>query len=95
VSNDQIINAEAVNVIIPTALLQGVKSVLAGGEYTSPQQLVDEALLEWFMNHFPMSQENIDHLGKLWDEGLASGEPIAAAPLMERLRAHYTAQEAQ
>jgi len=60
-----------VTIELPDEAAKDVEAAIASGDYADAQDVLGEALLIWPHRR----QEEIERLRRLWEEGLASGEP--------------------
>ena len=60
------------HVAVQPAMAEAMKQAVESGEYTSQDEVVSEALLEWRMRR-DLSPADREELCRLWDEGLVSG----------------------
>ncbi|HEY2104488.1 MAG TPA: type II toxin-antitoxin system ParD family antitoxin [Candidatus Binataceae bacterium] len=52
--------------------MEALKAVVATGEYATTSEVVREAIRDWQFKR-ELRQRDIERLGRLWDEGKASG----------------------
>jgi antitoxin ParD1/3/4 len=71
-------------------LATAVDEAVAAGEYASASEVIRDALRDWKEKRDLLGY-TLEELRALWDEGIASGEAKPAGPILERLRAKYTA----
>lgn len=65
-----------------------IDAAVHAGQFRSRADAIVEAVDEWNLGRqIPFSDEE---LGRLWDEGIASGEPLSAEDVFERLRERVT-----
>jgi antitoxin ParD1/3/4 len=64
---------QKVSVALTGAQLAALKAVVDAGEYATTSEIVREALRDW-QHKRDIRQEEIKRLGRLWDEGKASGD---------------------
>jgi antitoxin ParD1/3/4 len=69
-----------------------IKAAVDRGDYASTSEVIRTALREWELKEELRRLEG-ERIGRLWDEGLASGPAVDGPPVMERLRAKYAALE--
>ena len=67
-----------------------IKAAIARGDYASTSEVIRTALREWELKEELRRLEG-ERLGRLWDEGIASGPAVEGGPVMEELRAMYEA----
>ena len=60
------------HVTLTPVLAEVIQQAVETGEYASQDDVVSEALLEWRLRR-ALNPSERDALGRLWDEGLASG----------------------
>ena len=60
------------HISLPTKLASAVRQAVVRGEYASENDAIQEAVLEWRLRRALSSAEQ-DEIGRLWDEGIASG----------------------
>jgi len=53
-----------------------IDAAIASGQYRNVGDLVSEALADWHASRHP----DVERLRRLWEEGLASGEPQDVTP---------------
>lgn len=63
---------------------------MATGEYASASEVIRDALRGWKEKRDLLGY-TVEELRALWDEGIASGPPKPADPILDRLRAKYAA----
>jgi len=81
-----------VTIELPDEAAKDVEAAIASGDYADAQDVLGEALLIWRHRR----QEEIERLRRLWEEGLASGEPRPFTPeVMEEMLAEAKARAAQ
>ena len=69
-----------------------IKAAVNRGDYASTSEVIRTALREWELKEELRRLEG-ERIGRLWDEGIASGPPVEGPPVMERLHAKYSAME--
>jgi antitoxin ParD1/3/4 len=67
-----------------------IKAAVERGDYASTSEVIRTALREWELKEELRRLEG-ERIGRLWDEGIASGPAREGPPIMERLRAKYKA----
>jgi antitoxin ParD1/3/4 len=77
---------EKISVALTPEMAQMVKAGVSSGDYASSSELIREALREWRQKREIQAQAR-EELGKLWDVGMASGEPIDGPSAIRGLRA--------
>ncbi|WP_332686399.1 type II toxin-antitoxin system ParD family antitoxin [Bosea sp. (in: a-proteobacteria)] len=81
---------EKVSVAVTAEMAAMMRRAVASGEYASSSEVVREALRDW-KERRAVRSEAIAELQKLWDEGLASGEPVPGDQAFARIRAKIEA----
>lgn len=66
-----------VSIALTGEQIDALKAVVEAGEYATTSEVVREAIRDWQFKR-ELRQEDIRHLRRLWDEGIASGksEPV-------------------
>jgi antitoxin ParD1/3/4 len=67
-----------------------IKAAVERGDYASTSEVIRTALREWELKEELRRLEG-ERIGRLWDEGIASGAARKGPPIMERLRSKYEA----
>src|SRR5262245_23473208 len=67
-----------------------IKAAVDRGDYASTSEVIRTALREWETKEELRRLEG-ERIGRLWDEGLASGPAREGPPIMERLKSKYEA----
>jgi antitoxin ParD1/3/4 len=67
-----------------------IKAAVERGDYATTSEVIRTALREWELKEELRRIEG-ESIGKLWDEGIASGPSVEGPPAMEHLRAKYAA----
>jgi antitoxin ParD1/3/4 len=65
-----------------------IKAAVERGDYASTSEVIRTALRGWELKEELRRLEG-ERIGKLWDEGIASGPGRDGPPIMARLRAKY------
>lgn len=85
-------NVEKLSIALTPELASTVREAIASGQYASASELMREALREWQQRRIERERA-ITEIRRLWDEGLASGEPVdgetAFAELRQKMRAKH------
>lgn len=84
-------NVEKVSVALTPELAATMRQVVEAGEYASASEVMREALREWKQRRMQREQAMAE-LGRLWDIGLASGEPVDGDEAFARIRAKLDAK---
>ena len=83
-------NVEKLSIALTPELASTVREAISSGQYASASELMREALREWQQRRIEREYA-IAEIRRLWDEGLASGEPVddetAFAELRQKMRA--------
>lgn len=66
-----------------------IDQAVRDGDFTSRSDAVVHAIEEW-RTKSTLADHTDEELGRLWDEGIASGEPIPADNVFQRLRERVT-----
>jgi antitoxin ParD1/3/4 len=78
-------NVEKVSVALTPEMAAAVREVVKAGEYASASEVVREALREWSFKRRERERA-LAELGSLWDEGVASGDPLDGEDAFRRIR---------
>ncbi|BAT60932.1 hypothetical protein GJW-30_1_03482 [Variibacter gotjawalensis] len=65
-------NVSKVSVALTGEQLSAMKAAVDRGEYATTSEIVREALRDWQLKR-QLQQDEVDHLRRLWDAGVASG----------------------
>jgi antitoxin ParD1/3/4 len=76
---------EKVSVALTPEMAAMVREVVAAGEYASASEVMREALRDWKQRRSERANA-IAKLGRLWDEGLASGAAVDGEEAFTRIR---------
>ena len=81
---------EKLSVAITPTIAETMRKVVDNGEYASTSEVVREALEEWSIRR---AQRRLarDEIGRLWDEGRASGPSTSGPEAFARIRAQLNA----
>ncbi|WP_020179247.1 type II toxin-antitoxin system ParD family antitoxin [Methylopila sp. M107] len=77
---------EKVSVALTPEMLATVRQAVDTGEYGSASEVMREAMREWMLRRV-QRREAVAQIGRLWDEGLASGPPVDGEEAFARVRA--------
>ena len=78
-------NVEKVSVALTPEMAAMLRRAVETGEYASASEVMREALREW--KHRRIQRDKaIDELGRLWDEGMASGPALGGDDAFGRIR---------
>ena len=75
-------------------LAEEVSAAVRSGEYGSADEVVRDALRDWTAAR-ALRGYDIAEIRRLWDEGLASGPPVEASDVFDRLLDKYRAMSAR
>ncbi|TPN82624.1 type II toxin-antitoxin system ParD family antitoxin [Mesorhizobium sp. CU2] len=78
-------NVEKVSVALTPEMANMMREVVAAGEYASASEVMREALRDWKFRRTQREQA-IHELGRLWDEGMASGDAVDGAQAFARIK---------
>lgn len=81
---------EKVSIAVTPEMAAMLRRAVASGDYASSSEVVREALRDW-KERRTLRNEAVAELRKLWDEGLASGEPVEGEDAFARIRARIDA----
>jgi antitoxin ParD1/3/4 len=81
---------EKVSIAVTSEMAAMLRRAVASGEYASSSEVVREALRDW-KERRTLRNEAIAELRRLWDEGLASGEPVESEGAFARIKAKIDA----
>lgn len=88
---------EKISVALTSEMVAAAREATEAGEYASASEVLRDAMREWMRRRLERTRA-ITELGRLWDEGLASGPPAdgeeAFARLRERLEKRLASREA-
>jgi antitoxin ParD1/3/4 len=83
---------DKISVTVTREQHQKIKAAVERGDYASTSEVIRTALREWELKE-EMRRLEGERIGRLWDEGIASGPAVDGPPVMERLRAKYAAMQ--
>ncbi|MCP4563231.1 MAG: type II toxin-antitoxin system ParD family antitoxin [Bosea sp.] len=81
---------EKVSIAVTPEMAAMLRRAVASGDYASSSEVVREALRDW-KERRTLRSEAVAELRKLWDEGLASGEPVTSEDAFARIKAKIDA----
>jgi antitoxin ParD1/3/4 len=84
-------NVEKVSVALTPEMAAMMRQAVETGEYASASEVMREALREWKLRRTER-QQAIDELGRLWDEGIASGASVAGGDAFARIKGKLDAK---
>ncbi len=76
---------ERLSISVSAELAADLRRVVASGEYASQEAVMREALRDWQLRRAERRHAR-QELGRLWDEGLASGAPSDGEAAFARIR---------
>lgn len=76
---------EKVSVALTPEMAVMVRQAVESGEYASVSEIMREALRDWRIRRAERARV-LHEIGRLWDEGLASGAPLDGPAAFGRLR---------
>jgi len=77
---------EKVSVAVTPEMAAEMRNVVASGEYASASEVMRDALREWKQRRIERAQA-VQELGRLWDDGIASGSATDGEVAFARIRA--------
>jgi antitoxin ParD1/3/4 len=86
-------NVEKISVALTPEMVTMVRQAVETGEYASTSEVIRDALRDWKLHRLQRSQA-VEELGRLWDEGIASGPSSDAEEAFARIRARLKARAA-
>lgn len=87
-------NVEKVSVALTPEMATMMREVVATGEYASASEVMREALRDWKFRRTQRDQI-INELGRLWDEGMASGNAVDGHQAFARIKSKLDASVAE
>jgi len=81
---------EKVSIAVTPEMAAMLRRAVASGDYASSSEVVREALRDW-KERRALRHAAIAELRQLWDEGLASGEPVKSEDALARIKAKIEA----
>jgi antitoxin ParD1/3/4 len=63
---------DTIEVALPDKQIAAIEAAVESGEYGSASDIVREAVRDWQLKR-GLSGDDAERLGRLWDEGIASG----------------------
>lgn len=77
-------NVEKLSVAVTPEMAALMREVVGAGEYASTSEVVRDALREWRTRRDERSRA-VEELGRLWDEGIASGPMVDGEAAFDRI----------
>jgi antitoxin ParD1/3/4 len=87
-------NVEKLSVAVTPEMAAMLREVVGSGEYASASEVVRDAMREWRARRDERAKA-LEEIGKLWDEGIASGTSVDGKEALGRIRAKLTADRVQ
>jgi antitoxin ParD1/3/4 len=88
-------NVEKISVAVTPEMVALMREAIDAGEYASASEVMREALRDWKFRR-AQRRKAIEEIGRLWDEGVASGSATdgeeAFARIGKRLAGHIGAR---
>jgi antitoxin ParD1/3/4 len=81
-------NVEKLSIALTPELASTVREAITSGQYASASELMREALREWQQRRLERERA-LAEIGRLWDEGIASGEPVDGETAFAQFRKKY------
>jgi len=78
-------NVEKVSVALTQEMAATMRQVVESGEYASASEVMREALRDWKLRRIQREQA-VKELGRLWDEGIASGPAADGEAAFARIK---------
>ena len=85
-------NISKISIAVTNEQLEKIKAAVATGDYASTSEVIRAALRDWELKE-ELRQLEMKRIGRLWDEGIASGPSIDGPQEMARLREFATMAE--
>ncbi len=76
---------EKVSVALTPEMVATVRKAVDAGEYGSASEVMREAMRDWMLRR-AQRHEAVAQIGRLWDEGVASGPSVDGEEAFERIR---------
>jgi antitoxin ParD1/3/4 len=77
-------DGQKVTVTVTPEMAAEIREVVEAGEYASAGEVVHAALRDWSVRR--TQQHGLEELGRLWDEGMASGPAVDGQEAFARIR---------
>lgn len=84
-------NVEKVSVALTAEMASEMRAVVESGEYASASEVVRDALREWRLRRVERIRAR-EELGKVWDQGIASGPSTNGEEAFARIRKRIDAK---
>ena len=79
-------NVEKISVALTPEMAADMRKAVESGEYASASEVVRDAMREWRTRRDERARA-MEELGRLWDEGIASGPMVDGKQALARIRA--------
>jgi antitoxin ParD1/3/4 len=86
-------NVEKVSAALTPEMVAAMRQAVETGEYASSSEVLREAMRDWQLRRAQRLQA-LDELGRLWDQGIASGPAVDGEAAFERIGARLKAKVA-
>jgi len=87
-------NVEKISVALTPEMAAMMREVVEAGEYASASEVMREALRDWRVRRVERERA-IDTLGRLWDDGIASGPAVDGEEAFRRIKKKLDARLAE
>jgi antitoxin ParD1/3/4 len=87
-------NVEKLSVAVTPEMAALMRQAVEAGEYASTSEVVRDAMREWRARRDERAKA-LEELGRLWDEGIASGPSVDGREALARIKAKLVADKAQ
>lgn len=84
-------NVEKISVAVTAEMAATMREVVEAGEYASTSEVVREALRDWKFRR-TQRERAVEELGRLWDEGIASGPSVDGEEAFARIKSKLYAK---
>lgn len=78
-------NVEKISVALTPEMAATMRQVVETGEYASASEVMRDALRQWQLRRVERAQA-VAELGRLWDDGLASGGAVDGEAAFARIK---------
>lgn len=78
-------NVEKISVAVTPEMASMMRQVVESGEYASASEVMREALRDW-RERRRRRERMVEEIGRLWDEGMASGPAYDGEEAFARVR---------
>ena len=77
-------NVEKISVALTPEMAADMRKAVESGEYASASEVMRDAMREWRTRRDERARA-MEELGRLWDEGIASGPSVDGEEAFERI----------